>query len=252
MSNVLAGAHVCVEQCSCRPILESPFMCYGRIQSFTSTAWLTVFLTCTGCANARPFRGIHLSATRPGTLLLVPPIAQESLVFCGPAATCSVLLYYRVPIDRVLATMKAMGTRRPWSALDVVHAARSVGLTAFLFRGTLEDALHRNVVRKRRPMLVLLRRSPRISDYPCFAWFRETISMLTAPPHWVVLVGQTADRRLILLDPLNGYVVMKRKDFMTDWTALGSICVLIGPASATQPRTGRGSHQVYHEEEDHQ
>jgi len=169
---------------------------------------------------------------------MVPPVAQSDNLLCGPAATVSVLLYNNISLDSIRESLKTQPSTAKWRAADIVALARSVGLEAYSYQGSLDNAFVN--VAKGRPVVILLRGPPRTGRYPSFSWFEETTHMITAKAHWVVLVGWTNDHDVVLLDPLQGYLVMQRKDIRKDWNYMDYVCVVMAPHSK-EARKSKGS-----------
>lgn len=179
-----------------------------------------------GCGNARHYRGLDLSTTQPASLISLPTAAQGGNNDCGYAALASVALYQHVPASRLVEGAVFEKFRGPrLSAKDLVEMAKMLELTAFGYQGSLED-LRENVA-KGRPVVVLLDHPPRVGNYPSIEFFADLAAAPFVIPHWVVVVGFTAEDRVILHDPRNGLLSMSRRDFMQLWEKRSRMCVLV-------------------------
>lgn len=168
---------------------------------------------------------------------MVPPVAQSESLLCGPASTAGVLLYHDVPYETVAAAFAKLGdARAEWSAADIVAVAEAAGLEAYFYRGSLDDALSN--VQAGRPLLVLLNGPPRTASYPSLKWFSETGNMLVAKAHWVAVIGWRTEQDIVLIDPLKGYLVMNRREFLSEWRRTGYVCVLTAPILEAPKPTG--------------
>lgn len=191
-----------------------------------------------GCRNARHFEGMCLHDEAAGRFVMVPPVAQDCTMACGASACAAVLAYHAVPMSRVMARIHESEADRAWSAPEIAAVARDVGLETYFYKGSLEDALAN--VNHGRPVIVLLRGPPRIGRYPSLQWFRETVHMLVAEAHWVVVVGWSGPHDVVLLDPAHGYVVMRRRELQEEWRRARNACVLISPKREESPAGCRG------------
>lgn len=197
-----------------------------------------LLVAASGCGNARHFEGMRLHDEAAGRFVMVPPIAQDRTMLCGASACAAVLAYHAVPVSQVMAQIDESEADRAWSASEIVAVARDVGLEAYFYKGSLEDALSN--VKQGRPVIVLLRGPPRTGRYPSLEWFRETVHMLVAEAHWVVLVGWSGAEDVVLLDPAHGYLVMRRCELQEEWQRAHNACVLISPKREESPAGCRG------------
>lgn len=187
--------------------------------------WITAAVI--GCGNARHFSGVLLDASPPGRFLLVPPVAQSDRLMCGPAAAAAVLSYHGIRVDRLKRALGERKTDIAWGAADIVELARSLGLEAYFYKGGPDDTSSN--IKQGRPVLVLLPGPARTARYPAIEWFSETAHMISAKAHWVTAVGWTSAQEVVLLDPANGYVIMKRDQFLREWSDKRYLSVLIAP-----------------------
>ncbi|MCP4379779.1 MAG: hypothetical protein GY794_26885 [bacterium] len=182
-----------------------------------------------GCANARHFTGTDL-ACYGDTILIsgISPVAQSQECQCGYAALASVALYYQISPEQLTGDSfkKAFG-ERGLSAKDLKAFAQALGLIGFGYKGDIENL--KGNLRKKRPVLVLLGESPRIANWPSYAWAEETAARPVGGPHWVVVVGiNTRTGEIIIQDPLRGRLVMSSDAFLKSWEKKSCVAVVMG------------------------
>jgi ABC-type bacteriocin/lantibiotic exporter with double-glycine peptidase domain len=185
---------------------------------------LPVFVA--GCANAERYRGLDLSATQPASLIALPTAGQSGNSDCGYAALASVAMYHHVPTTRLVEGPIPEKFRGPrLSGDDLVQMAKMLELTAYGYEGDLDD-LKSNIA-KGRPVLVLLSHPPRVAQYPQIEYFGDLAAIPFVLPHWVVVVGFTADDRVVLHDPRNGVVSMSKGEFVQTWEQRSRLAILV-------------------------
>lgn len=182
-----------------------------------------------GCANAHHFTGTDL-ACYGDTILIsdISQVAQSKEYQCGYASLASVALYYQISPEHLTGDSfkKAFG-ERGLSAKDLKAFAKALGLIAFGYKGDIENL--KGNLRKKRPVLVLLGESPRIANWPSYAWAKETAGRSIGGPHWVVVIGiNTRTRGIIIQDPLRGCLVMSSGAFLKSWEKKFCVAVLLG------------------------
>ena len=205
----------------------------------------TVFLaTYSGCANAKYDSGIDIKSYREAvSIYCVPPITQSKDYQCGYACMASVALYHKTNIGKLTGgPIFETFARRPTTAKELVRMARMLGLEGFAYKGSLDDLLKN--LKKRRPVIVLIDRPPRVGVYPSFEWAGDTASAFSTP-HWVVVTGIIPNEKLILHDPRKGRLVMSVKAFTQEWGKQSQISVLVGVRSKISGTEQRSSVVVH-------
>lgn len=172
-------------------------------------------LLCVGCSV---YQGTSKSAdpaalTREGDWTMVhdfPLVRQVDHDDCGGAALASVLRFwgYAATPEGVEA---AIGRKdRHLSAGDMADHARSLGLQAFVFFGTMDDVKHE--LEQGRPVIVGL---------------GKKVVTGKALAHYQVVVGYEPNRALVmLLDPGQGWQVDTVKGFATEWARSGGVTIV--------------------------
>jgi len=132
----------------------------------------------------------------------VPSIRQGPELSCGPACLASVAVYWTHEIPPNLCEALAPYQKNDTSATELCAAAKTAGLDAFAFCGTLED-LEINV-RKGRPVIVMAYcgaiAEPAISP-PYYPTIKRLLYDLWPPKHWTVVIGTVGDDWFVIQDP---------------------------------------------------
>ena len=181
-----------------------------------------------GCSAVTYFRGFTLSEE---TLFVngLPPIKQDAHHACGAACVAAVAAYW----DKSLAEFKSACPEMPReaSAVELQALAEKLGLNALLYRGSMAD-LEDNL-RGGRPLIVMIQKPWDPSktgsgpvDIPLLYVLNE---YGRKPSHWVVIVGITKDKKVILHDPALGLLKIKEATFNAWWKTKENICLLIVP-----------------------
>jgi ABC-type bacteriocin/lantibiotic exporter with double-glycine peptidase domain len=143
------------------------------------------------------------AAADPGWLLVenVPLIRQRSDADCGSAAAAMVLSYWSAP-----ATVAELDAHDPfaaahgWRAGQLRALLRARGFDAFVISGRLEDLAHE--IRQGRPVVVGVVK--RYGD--------------RAIAHYEVVIGvHPARRRILTLDPADGWRENTLEGFESEW-----------------------------------
>ena len=201
-----------------------------RVWSRVGVCILTVTLV--GCANAEYFSGVRPSGLGGSSFVELTPTAQGSGCKCGYASMITVAKYYGVS-PKLLANdaiLRRVGDK-DLSANNLVTIAKAFDLAAYAYQGSIED-IQQNVT-KNRPMMVLLSARPRLAPFPSFGWATGTVQSIVGQPHWVVVVGITAEGKVIFHDPAQGCVAMPKDEFRKSWKGQSNVCVLVGRLAST-------------------
>lgn len=214
----------------------------GKLHILVITlAGCTVFLVAySGCANAKYDRGIEIESYEKAVSIYgVPPITQTKNYQCGYACMASVALYHKIGIEKLTdGPIFKTFAHKPLSAKELVQMANMLGLEGFAYKGNLDDLLKN--LKKRRPVIVLMDRPPRVGVYPSFEWAGDTASAFSTP-HWVVVTGIIPNEKLILHDPRKGRLVMSVQAFTQEWEKPSQISVLVGVRSRISGTEQRSS-----------
>jgi ABC-type bacteriocin/lantibiotic exporter with double-glycine peptidase domain len=146
----------------------------------------------------------------------VPFVRQEHASDCGPAALSSVLQYWglddaRESIERAL---EKPGQPAGTLAGDLRDYARTRGLRAYVFGGTLRDIQHE---------LALGR--------PVIAGVHQRLTSERVLRHYVVVVGYHEDRgQILLVDPARGLRRDSVKGFVEEWSGSERLLLVVFPA----------------------
>jgi ABC-type bacteriocin/lantibiotic exporter with double-glycine peptidase domain len=172
-------------------------------------------LLCVGCSV---YQGTSKSAeptalAREGDWTMVqdfPLVRQVDKDDCGGAALASVLRFWGYPATPQ-GVEAAIGRKdRHLSAGDMANHARSLGLKAFVFYGTMDDVKHE--LELGRPVIVGL---------------GKKVVTGKALAHYQVVVGYEAKKELVmLLDPGQGWQVDTVKGFSTEWARSGGVTIV--------------------------
>lgn len=139
-----------------------------------------------------------------------PLVHQEQSDDCGAAALSAVMRYWGY--DASPASIEAaLGRNDPrLRAGDMVAYARSKGLRSFVFYGSMTDIVHE--IRQGRPVIVGL--GKKLNQ-------REALS------HYEVVVGYEPDqKRVLLLDPANGWLVDTLSGFGEEWARTKGVTIV--------------------------
>jgi len=176
-----------------------------------------------GCTSVAPFKGLSLSE---GDIYVcgIPPIRQDKQYACGAACVAAVAAFWSVPIAEFTARHPSLPADATGRDLQVL--ANDIGLQAFVYRGSMDD-LQENL-RKGRPLIVMIPQ-PLI---PSGGLTRTTL--LNAwnqwghkPAHWVIAVGITKDKAVLIHDPASGPMVVKPEAFQKWWARKDNLTVLL-------------------------
>lgn len=180
-----------------------------------------------GCATVAPFKGLTL---REDSVYVgdVPLVRQDRDYACGPACLAAVAAHWGVS----LADFTARHPRLPvdTTGAELAKLAEELGLQAVAYRGSWDDL--RENLGAGRPLIVmipmpLIARGGLVSDLILNAWNAAG----PRPAHWVVVVGVTADGRVIIDDPASGPLQLRRGDFEQWWARQDHRCVLVAAAA---------------------
>jgi ABC-type bacteriocin/lantibiotic exporter with double-glycine peptidase domain len=181
-----------------------------------------------GCAsyvgNARPFDRARVTR-EAGWITAGPvqPVRQRQAADCGPAALSMVAGRWEMPLslETAMAAIPDM-TEHGAKLGNLRHAARELGLLAFVIRGDRSILTHE--LRQGRPVVVgLLQRHRR----------RRIRS------HYEVVVAMHPERgEVVTLDPASGWRVRHWEDLEDEWKPAGRpALVVLGPDFRQAVRT---------------
>jgi ABC-type bacteriocin/lantibiotic exporter with double-glycine peptidase domain len=178
-------------------------------------AFICFGLLCTACS---PYMG-HASTVQPdlvhqerGWIFVdnVPLVRQRAEHDCGPAALAMVVSYLRPELANDPFFTQAANTRV--SVRELRDHARALGLSAFVLEGTPEDLVHE--LRSRRPVIAGVGK-PTVQG-PVF--------------HYEVVVGfHPETRRVLMLDPAEGWLQNSFAGFIEEWQATGRVLLVVMP-----------------------
>lgn len=190
------------------------------------TCWfLLPALLLGGCASVGPFKGIALDDASVYVSGL-PPIKQDKNYACGAACVAAVAAFWNVPLADFRTRHPSLPADTTGQDLQVL--ARELGLQAFAYRGSMDD-LQENL-RQGRPLIVMIPQplmpsADLVSVLLLNSWNRWG----PKPAHWVVVVGITKDKAVLLHDPVSGPMVVKLKAFQAWWAKKDNLTVLLAP-----------------------
>lgn len=140
----------------------------------------------------------------------VPMVLQKADHDCGPAALAMVLAYWHRadPSHR----LDGFPPNARVAAAALRDRARTLGLSAFVIEGTLNDIKHELLLK--RPVIVGLAKPT-----------------TTGPvSHYEVVIGiHPASKRVVTLDPANGLRQNTFDDFAFEWISAGRLLLVVLP-----------------------
>ena len=176
-----------------------------------------------GCASVAPFKGLAIEDNSVYVAGL-PPIHQDQHYACGAACVAAVAAYWNVSLEQ-------FRTQRPQmpedtTGQDLQRLAEDLGLQAFVYRGSSDDL--RANLQHGRPMIVMIPQpvlptGGLVGEILFNAWNQWG----RKPAHWVVVVGMTKDKTVIIHDPESGTIEVKQTFFDQWWAQKGNLSVLI-------------------------
>ena len=182
-----------------------------------------------GCADATRYVGVGLNE-KAFIIEGVPSIRQGPELSCGPACLASVAVYWTHEIPPNLCEALAPYQKNDTSATELCAAAKTAGLDAFAFCGTLED-LEINV-RKGRPVIVMAYcgaiAEPAISP-PYYPTIKRLLYDLWPPKHWTVVIGTVGDDWFVIQDPAAGRYQVRKDRLLSGWRRNNCAMVLLAP-----------------------
>jgi predicted double-glycine peptidase len=148
-----------------------------------------------------------------------PLVLQKDSNDCGAAALASVLRFWGYSASPESVEAAIGGKNRRLSAGDMADHARKVGLSAFVFFGTMDDVVHE--LEQGRPIIVGLGKE------------LKTKRVLS---HYEVIVGYEPKQKLVLLlDPGQGFQIDTLVGFGREWAySKGVTIVTFLPEGDTQ------------------
>ncbi len=176
-----------------------------------------------GCVTVAPFKGIALDEESVHVSGL-PPIKQDKNYACGAACVAAVSAFWDVPLAEFRAKHPTLTADTTGQDLQVM--ATELGLQAFAYGGSMDD-LQENL-RQGRPLIVMIPQplmpSGGLTGAALLnAWNRWG----PKPNHWVVVVGMTKDKAMIIHDPASGPITVKREVFQAWWAKKDNLTVLL-------------------------
>jgi ABC-type bacteriocin/lantibiotic exporter with double-glycine peptidase domain len=189
-------------------------------------------LCCLGSACAGVYTGAarelapHALRTEPGWIAVerVPLMRQHGRYDCGPTALAMVLSYWypHVPVQRWTIAERD----RRLSAGELRDRARSLGLSAFVVEGTIDDIAHE--LKLKRPVIV---------------GTVKPIGGDRGVSHYEVVVGiHPPTRRIATLDPAAGLRQNTLEDFAKEWAPSGRLLLVVLPAADSAALAAAGVH----------
>jgi predicted double-glycine peptidase len=140
----------------------------------------------------------------------VPLVRQKAEYDCGPAALAMVVSYLRPELANDPFFTRAANTRV--SVRDLRDHARALGLSAFVLEGTPEDLVHE--LQNKRPVIAGIGK-PTVQG-PVF--------------HYEVVIGfHPKTRRVLMLDPAEGWLQNSFTGFIEEWQATGRVLLVVIP-----------------------
>jgi ABC-type bacteriocin/lantibiotic exporter with double-glycine peptidase domain len=176
-----------------------------------------------GCASVGAFKGFTLDDQ--GVYVSgLPPIIQGEHYTCGAACVAAVAAYWNVSPAQFRA--KYPQVPADTTGQDLQMLAEGLGLQAFAYSGSMDDL--RSNLGKGRPMIVMIPQ-PLVQDGEWAAGlvFNAWNRWGPRPAHWVMVVGFTKNRAVIIHDPYSGPLVVKPEAFQKWWAEKGNLTVLI-------------------------
>jgi ABC-type bacteriocin/lantibiotic exporter with double-glycine peptidase domain len=158
----------------------------------------------------------HVWRQEPGWIAIdeVPLMRQRGRYDCGPTALAMVLSYWypSVPAQR----WTPHDPERRLSAGELRDRARSLGLSAFVIEGTLEDIAHE--LARKRPVIV---------------GTVKPVGGSTGVSHYEVVVGiHPKTKRIATLDPAAGWRQNTLAAFVEEWAPSGRLLLVMLPRPA--------------------
>ncbi len=139
-----------------------------------------------------------------------PRVLQRGNHDCGAAALAAVLAFWghRVTPEQISTAVSKRGEQL--RARDIEVYAKSVGLSSFVFFGTMNDLIYE--LKRGRPVIVGVGKP--YSDKKALA-------------HYEVVVGyEPKKRQVLLLDPARGWQVDSFEGFAREWSVSKGVTVV--------------------------
>ena len=167
-----------------------------------------------GCyAGSAPAITAREVAAAPGWIVVpaVPLIRQSGSNDCGAAALAMVLAHWQRPISLEEISARDPGAAsKGWKAGQLRDLARERGLQAFIVSGGLDDLSHE--IGQGRPVLVGVVK--RYRDKP--------------RAHYEVVIGiHRAKRRILTLDPADGWREDSLEGFASEWVPTKQVTLVV-------------------------
>ncbi|OOZ40945.1 hypothetical protein BOW53_05290 [Solemya pervernicosa gill symbiont] len=162
------------------------------------------------------------------TYIKVPYVEQESAVTCGVAVIQSVSDFWGSPIDQqtMLVDHPPADTEEGYSLAELkTIVKRHSRLKAFVLKAN--GKLLEQMIAKGRPVIVAVRTEPRPYIETPFEFTRRLVRILAEEyNHYIAVIGINKEK-VAIMDPAQGFYVMKRDRFNTIWAELGNASLLI-------------------------
>lgn len=152
---------------------------------------------------ARDFDPVELSADGWIRARGVPEVRQESLEDCGAAAAAMVLGFWREPVSVAELRAEMPVPRGGLAARDVRTLLRRRGLRAYVIEGRLDDLAHE--LAAGRPVIV--------------GTIKPHDQKKVRSHYEVVVAYHPRERRVVTLDPADGWQVSPVDGFLVEWAA---------------------------------
>jgi ABC-type bacteriocin/lantibiotic exporter with double-glycine peptidase domain len=201
----------------------------GRAKAIMLCALLLAGIHLPGCADATRYVGVELNE-EAFIIEGVPSIRQSPELSCGPACVASVATYWTHEIPPNLREIVAPFQKGDTSATDLCGAAKTLGLDAFAFCGTLEDL--EVSVRKGRPVIVMAYCGDigdTVIPLPYYPTIKRLLCDLWPPKHWTVVIGTIGDEWFVIQDPDAGRYQVRKERLMSGWKRNHCAMVLLAP-----------------------
>jgi ABC-type bacteriocin/lantibiotic exporter with double-glycine peptidase domain len=185
-------------------------------------AHLTLLALCAVSAACSPYVG-SASRVRPEQVRQerdwvlvehVPTLRQRARHDCGPTALAMVVRYLEPERDLAHDRFFAGLEDRHVAVSELRNHARSLGLTAFVVEGTPDDLLHE--LHSGRPVIVGVGKPT----------LQGTVF------HYEVVIGyHRRTRRILMIDPAEGWLQNSFEGFVREWQASGRALLVVMPTA---------------------
>ena len=207
------------------------FQCplYKRKKIVFISLYIISSLFISSCANSKYFAGVQLPPLQ-ASLINIIPIKQTKTYTCGYASLASVALYYDVALTSLTeGELQEKFSNKNLSVKDIIEVGTILQLKVFAYQGNYSD-LQKNI-KNGRPVLILLKKPLNIYNFPSLNWTIEAYLSLFKESHWVVVCGSIPDNKIVIHDPLRGFLTVSRQVLEKEWDS--GISILISRAGTS-------------------